>query len=56
MNFEMNFLLQPLPQQVERPVIESDAAHSRQRSRTVAPHPASDAATSAPNNTTKGTT
>ena len=25
MNFEMNFLLQPLPQQVERPVIESDA-------------------------------
>ena len=37
MNFEMNFLLQPLPQQVERPVIESDAAHSRQRGRTVAP-------------------
>lgn len=55
MNFEMNFLLQPLPQQVERPVIESDAAHSRQRGRTVA-QPASDAATSAPNNTTKGTT
>ena len=52
MNFEMNFLLQPLPQQVERPVIESDAAHAAAPSL----QPASDAATSAPNNTTKGTT
>ena len=55
MNFEMNFLLQPLPQQVERPVIESEAAHTRQRGRTGAPA-GQRCGHKRPQNTTKGTT